>query len=93
MARTSPDTSVTETQEPQVSRFKRVIIQRPAGNQDVGQYLGFNDVSGVYPYDTPIELPADMVDFFRQQKVAQSYPDENGMPITTYVNQFHIIDA
>ena len=93
--------SKTETQaslEPTVelaapARTKRVIIQRPAGSQDIGQYLGFNDVSGVYPFDTPVELPADMVDFFRSQKIVETHPGPDGKPVFTYANQFHIIDA
>ena len=92
MART-PSTDVAEVVEPQVTRFKRVILQRPAGNKDLGQYLGFNDVSGVYPFDTPIELPADMVDFFRNQKIVQVSPDEAGNPVYSYANQFFIQDA
>ena len=38
MARTPSD--ITETTEPQVVRTKRVIIQRPAGNKDIGLLLG-----------------------------------------------------
>ena len=91
MARTPSD--ITETTEPQVVRTKRVIIQRPAGNQDIGQFLGFNSVSGVFPFDKPVEMPADMVDYFRAQKVVETNPGPDGSPVFSYVNQFHIIDA
>lgn len=83
----------TETQAPDVVRTKRVIIQRPPGDKDVGCYLGFNEVSGVYPYGVPIELPADMVEYYRSQQMAQAFPDENGTPVITYVNMFNIVDA
>lgn len=91
MARTPSD--ITETTEPQVVRTKRVIIQRPAGNKDIGLLLGFNDTSAMYPFDKPVEMPADMVDYFRAQKVATPFPGENSEPVITYTNQFHIIDA
>jgi len=91
MARTPSD--ITETTEPQVVRTKRVIIQRPAGNKDIGLLLGFNDTSAMYPFDTPVTMPADMVDYFRDQKVATPFPGENSEPVITYTNQFHIIDA
>ena len=91
MARTPSD--ITETTEPQVVRTKRVIIQRPAGNKDIGLLRGFNDTSAMYPFDTPVTMPADMVDYFRAQKVATPFPGENSEPVITYTNQFHIIDA
>jgi len=91
MARTPSD--ITETTEPQVVRTKCVIIQRPAGNKDIGLLLGFNDTSAMYPFDTPVTMPADMVDYFRAQKVATPFPGENSEPVITYTNQFHIIDA
>lgn len=91
MARTPSD--ITETTEQQVVRTKRVIIQRPAGNKDIGLLLGFNDTSAMYPFDTPVTMPADMVDYFRAQKVATPFPGENSEPVITYTNQFHIIDA
>ena len=91
MARTPNEVTITDTQEP--TRIKRVIIQRPAGNKDIGQPLGFNDVFNVYPFDTPVEMPAEMVDFFRAQKIAQCFPGEDGQPVITYINQFHIVDA
>ena len=91
MARTPSD--ITETTEPQVVRTKRVIIQRPAGNKDIGLLLGFNDTSAMYPFDTPVTMPADMEDYFRAQKVATPFPGENSEPVITYTNQFHIIDA
>ena len=91
MARTPSD--ITETTEPQVVRTKRVIIQRPAGNKDIGLLLGFNDTSAMYPFDTPVTMPADMVDYFRAQKVVETNPGPDGSPVFSYVNQFHIIDA
>ena len=91
MARTPSD--ITDITEPQVVRTKRVIIQRPAGNKDIGLLLGFNDTSAMYPFDTPVTMPADMVDYFRDQKVATPFPGENSEPVITYTNQFHIIDA
>lgn len=94
MARTPAETTVETTVELEAPvRTKKVIIQRPSGNQDLGQYLGFNDVSGVFPFDTPIELPADMVDFFRSQKTVEHHPGPDGQPVYSYTNQFHIIDA
>ena len=94
MARTSnTDTAVdtVELQEP--VRTKTVIIQRPAGNKDIGLLLGFNDTSAMYPFDTPVTMPADMVDYFRAQKVVETNPGPDGSPVFSYVNQFHIIDA
>ena len=90
---TETETNVVEAAVQEPVRTKRVLIQRPAGNQDIGQYLGFNEVSGVYSFDTPIEMPSDMVDFFRSQKVVETNPGPDGKPVFSYVNQFHIIDA
>ena len=90
---TRTPSGITETTEPQVVRTKCVIIQRPAGNKDIGPLLGFHDTSAMYPFDTPVTMPADMVDYFRAQKVATPFPGENSEPVITYTNQFHIIDA
>ena len=94
MARTpNTDTAVdtVELQEP--VRTKTIIIQRPAGNKDMGILLGLNDTSAMYPFDTPVTMPADMVEYFRAQKVATPFPGEDGHPVITYTNQFHIVDA
>lgn len=74
-------------------RTKRVVIQRPATNKDLGLYLGFNGTSAVYPFDTPIALPAEMVDYFRNQREAVVTPGEDGQPVVSYVNKFSIMDA
>ena len=92
-ANTDTSTEIVEAAVQEPVRTKTVIIQRPAGNQDIGQFLGFNSVSGVFPFDTPVTMPADMVDYFRAQKVATPFPGENSEPVITYTNQFHIIDA
>ena len=90
-SKTTPDTPTVE--EAAVIRTKKVIVQRPSNNRDMGMYLSLNGQGGVYPFDTPVEMPADMVDYFREQKVAQFHAGEDGAPVTTYINQFHIIDA
>lgn len=74
-------------------KLKRVVIQRPRDNKDVGVFLGFNDVSGVYPFETPIFLPEDMVTFWRSQKEVQHTPGPNGEPVPSYTNMFVITDA
>ncbi len=51
--------AVVDSAAAEVVRTKRVIIQRPADNRDIGIYLGFNSVGSVYPFDVPVELPAD----------------------------------
>ena len=85
--------AVVDPAAAEVVRTKRVIIQRPADNRDIGIYLGFNSVGSVYPFDVPVELPADMVDYFRAQKVANAYPGEDGKPVISYVTMLHISDA
>lgn len=92
-ANTETSTDIVEAAVQEPVRTKTVIIQRPAGNQDIGQFLGFNSVSGVFPFDKPVEMPADMVDYFRSQKVVETNPGPDGSPVFSYVNQFHIIDA
>ena len=47
----------------------------------------------MFPFDKPVEMPADMVDYFRAQKVVETNPGPDGSPVFSYVNQFHIIDA
>lgn len=91
-----PRTQVTtevQADEPQVSRFKRVIIQRPAGNTDSHIFLGFNSFENHFPFDEAVELPAEMVDYLRSQRKAEFHPDENGRPVVSYVNVVNIVDA
>lgn len=89
MARTAIETTDSATP----SRIKRVVIRRPAGNKDIGVPLGFNDTFNVYPFDVPVEMPAEMVDYFRAQEVAQVFPDAEGQPVISYTAQFNIVDA
>ena len=94
MATKSAETSVVvEPAAAEVARTKRVIIQRPADNRDIGIYLGFNSTGAVYPFDSPVEMPADMVDYFRAQRIANAYPGEDGKPVISYVAMLNIIDA
>lgn len=85
------ETPVSDVVEP--TRTRKVVIQRPAGNSDIGQSLGFNGISGVYPFDTPVDLPADMVDFFRAQRQVEFRAGEDGKPVASYYNLFNIVDA
>lgn len=94
MARTANnEVTTTEGVDTPVSRTKRVIIQRPAGNTDSHVFLGFNSFEGHFEFDKPIELPADMVDYIRQQKKVEFHPDENGRPVASRVNVLNIVDA
>lgn len=78
---------------PEAPAIKWVSIQRPPGNTEIGIYLGFNSISGVYPFDVPVRMPADMVAYYRNQKEAQAFPGPDGLPVITYANQFTILDA
>lgn len=93
MARTA-NTEVA-VQEPvgNVSRFKRVIIQRPAGNTDSHIFLGFNSFENHFPFDTPVELPAEMVDYLRTQRRAEFHPSDTGGVVVSHVNVVNIVDA
>lgn len=82
-----------EEQQAGVTRFKTVIIQRPSGNNDSHIYMGFNSFEGHFPFDKPVELPADMVDYYRAQKQAEFRPGEDGRPMVSFVNTFSIVDA
>lgn len=94
MARTAnTDVQAVEEATPGVTRFKRVVIQRPSGNTDSHMFLGFNSYEGHFEFDKPIELPADLVDYYRAQKKAEFHPDENGRPIVSYINAYSIVDA
>jgi hypothetical protein len=94
MARTAADKSeVVVQEEPGVTRFKRVVIQRPSGNTDSHIYLGFNSFEGHFEFDKPVDIPADMVDYYRAQKKAEFHPDESGRPVVSYINAYNIIDA
>ena len=97
MART-PNTEVTTTDAAEavatpVSRTKRVIIQRPAGNTDSHIFLGFNSFEGHFEFDKPVELPAAMVDYLRSQRKVEFHPDESGRPVASSVNVINIVDA
>ena len=76
-----------------VARTKRVIVQRPYGNTDSHIHLGFNAFEGIFPFDEPIELPADMVDYFRTQKRAEFFANESGSPSVSRSNLLNIMDA
>jgi hypothetical protein len=91
--RQSANTEVAVQEEPQVTRFKRVVIQRPSGNTDSHIFLGFNSYEGHFEFDKPIELPADMVDYYRSQKRAEFRPDDSGRPVVSHINAYNIIDA
>lgn len=93
MARTSADEVVIEATPAPIARTKRVIIQRPYGNTDTHIHLGFNAFEGHFPFDEPVELPADMVDYFRTQKRAEFHADETGRPVSSRTNLLAIMDA
>lgn len=76
-----------------VARFKRVIIQRPAGNTDSHIFLGFNSFEGHFEFDKEVELPADMVDYLRKQRKVEFHPDDNGRPVASAVNVINIMDV
>ena len=80
-------------EDPVISRTKRVIFQRPAGNKDLGIMLGFNEFCQYIPFDQPLDLPADVVDYFRAEKIVSHYPGETGTPVETYSAKFNILDA
>lgn len=94
MARTAnTEIETAETAEAPVSRTKRVIIQRPAGNTDSHIFLGFNSFEGHFEFDKPVELPAAMVDYLRSQRKVEFHPDESGRPVASSVNVINIVDA
>lgn len=92
MARAS-NTDVVVQDEPTVGRFKKVIIQRPYGNSDSHIFLGFNSFEGYFEFDKVVELPADMVDYYRSQRKADFHPDESGRPVVSYIAAYNIVDA
>lgn len=79
--------------EPEVVRTKRVIIQRPAGNQEPGTMIGFNEFCQYIPFDAPVELPAEVVDYLRTQKAVNYYADNEGRPTPSYSAKFNLLDA
>lgn len=79
--------------EPAVLRTKRVIIQRPAGNQDLGVMIGINEFCQYLPFDQPIELPAEVVDHMRAERVVNYYADKEGQPTASYSAKFNLLDA
>lgn len=85
------DVAVTAEQAP--ARTKRVIFQRPAGNRDLGTMLGLNDFCQYIPFDQPVELPAEVVDYFRAEKVVNHYAGPDGQPVASYSAKFNILDA
>ena len=80
-----------ETQEP--IRTKRVIIQRPFGNTDSHIFLGYNSFEGHFEFDKPYELPADMVDYYRNQKRAEFHAGPDGSPVVSHSAAYNIVDA
>ena len=93
MARTAQAQDELEATVAPIARTKRVIIQRPYGNTDTHIHLGFNAFEGHFPFDEPVELPADMVDYFRTQKRAEFRADESGRPVSSRTNLLAIMDA
>ena len=85
------DVAVTAEQAP--ARTKRVIFQRPAGNRDLGTMLGLNDFCQYIPFDQPVELPAEVVDYFRAEKVVNYFAGQDGQPVASYSAKFNILDA
>lgn len=75
------------------ARTKRVIFQRPAGNQDLGTMLGLNDFCQYIPFDKEVELPAEVVDYFRAEKVVNYFAGQDGQPVASYSAKFNILDA
>lgn len=94
MARTAnTDLAQPEMSANPVSRTRRVIIQRPYGNTDTHIHLGFNSFESHVPFDEPVDLPADMVDYLRVQKRADFHASESGSPIASRSNLLSIMDA
>lgn len=92
--RTKTDaTDLTPAAEPAVLRTKRVIIQRPAGNQDLGVMIGINEFCQYLPFDQPIDLPAEVVDHMRAERVVNHYADNEGRPTASYSAKFNLLDA
>lgn len=86
-------TEVEVQEDNKVSRIKRVIIQRPAGNTDSHQFLAFNDFEGHFPYDEPVELPSNLVDYIRSQRKPEFHPTEKGDVGVNRVNVLNLVDA
>jgi hypothetical protein len=95
MARTANTDLVQqgEAEATPVSRTRRVIIQRPYGNTDTHIHLGFNSYEAYVPFDEPVDLPADMVDYLRQQKRAEFHANEAGAPVASRSSLLAIVDA
>lgn len=96
MARTANTNTEVQEAAPEAveaGRFKRVIVNRPFGNTDSHIFLGFNGFEGHIEFDKPVDLPADMVDYYRSQKRPEFHPDENGRPVVSYSAAYNIMDA
>lgn len=92
MARTAA-TEVEVQEDNKVSRTKRVIIQRPTGNTDSHIFLGFNSFEGHFPFDEPVDLPSDMVDYLRSQRKVEFHATESGGVGANRVNVLNLVDA
>lgn len=55
--------------------------------------LGLNDFCQYIPFDQPVELPAEVVDYFRAEKVVNYFAGQDGQPVASYSAKFNILDA
>ena len=55
--------------------------------------LGLNDFCQYIPFDKEVELPAEVVDYFRAEKVVNYFAGQDGKPVASYSAKFNILDA
>lgn len=83
MPRTKTEDLPELVPETPMRRTKTVICRRPPGNKDEGVHLGLNDARVYFVFDKPTEAPAELVDYYRKQKISEVSADAAGQPVVT----------
>jgi hypothetical protein len=93
MARNTQDTQAPQADAPEVPAFRWVVIQRPYGETQSHVFVGHNSFERQIQYDTPVRLPAVVVDHLRSLRIVEYRADATGSPVPTYANQFSVVDV
>lgn len=70
-----------------------VIVQRPHDVTEEYFFIGHNDFTGQFKYDTPISLPTVVIDHMRTIKRVSHRPGPDGQIQGHMSNAFAVMDA
>lgn len=79
--------------KPAAPKVERVIIQRPHGETNSHQFVGFNSYERQIKYDEPVTMPSEVVAYLRSLKRVEYRAGADGMPEPSYSNLLSVVDA